>query len=306
MKNKILMTFCILLLAGLMILSGCEEKSEMSSGPSNSGSSSGSGSADASADYGDDDAGGDKGGMMDKVKDAVSGDYTGFMDWEEGMWAETEMKDGSRNIWKIVKADNEKMIFETETFSGGESRVSQIWMDADTKRPIKYVMENQGQIMCMEQNQIPEDATPVQQGEYPADYPDISYGDYTTPTGKTVDVAIFDMAGNRVWVSSEVPFGMVKVEANGEEISWLRDYGRSGAKAKISESAAEDCMSMEDLANSMMEGMSDPSAYEDYQEENPEDYEATATYGGQEQDIDCSMCDGMTGAARNACLASCQ
>ena len=298
--KKIMILLSILLVAGLIALSGCEDKSDMKTG--DSGSKAGSGSE--VKDSGSDDSGPS---TMDKIKAKASGKYTGFMEWEEGMWAEYIMPGNIRNTWSITKIDKEKIIFQMVVSGGGaDTRVSQIWMDPDTKKAIKYVMDMNGQITCLEPADIPQDAVPKGDNGYPADFPNMRSDTYTTKTGKKVDAAVYDVTGlGEVWVSSEVPFGMVLTKTTQGSSMELYDFGTSGAKVRISESKAENCQSMEDLANSMMAGMANQDMYENYAQDEDSTLEAEATYRGQEQDIDCSMCDGMPQAARNACMASC-
>jgi hypothetical protein len=127
----------------------------------------------------------------------------------------------------------------------GETIV-QMWTDAATHQLVKYVMKTGDQVICMDVSQSPyeppETETP---GQYDPSLPDISYGTYTIPgTGGTVTVAIFDVQGGEVWVSSQVPFGTVKVVASGTTTMYLYNFGTSGAQRDISKAEMENCMQM--------------------------------------------------------------
>ena len=82
--------------------------------------------------------------------------------------------------------------------------------------------------------------------ETPSEYsPDLatSYGTYRVPgNGQTVDVAKFTSEGVETWVSSEVPFGMVKVIDSGTETMSLVNFGLSGAARDISKAEMENCL----------------------------------------------------------------
>jgi len=101
-------------------------------------------------------------------------------------------------------------------------------------------------VICMDVSQSPyeppETETP---GQYDPSLPSISYGTYPVPgSGETVTVAIFDVPGGEVWVSSQVPFGTVKVIASGTTAMYLYNFGTSGAHRDISKAEMENCMQM--------------------------------------------------------------
>jgi len=135
--------------------------------------------------------------------------------------------------------------FEMTMAVAGEETIVQIWTNTATGQLVKYVMKAGGQVMCMGQSEYepPETETP---SEYAPDTPDISYGTYPVPgNGETVDVAIFESEpGSEVWVSSEVPFGMVKVVASGTATMSLYDFGTSGAASDISKAERDNCFEL--------------------------------------------------------------
>ncbi|MFC1722981.1 hypothetical protein ACFL0V_02480 [Nanoarchaeota archaeon] len=277
--KKIIM---VILLASLLLLAACEE------GDSPKSKTGGGADVDDSDDR----------GVMDKVKDKVTGKYVGFMDWREGMWAVWVYPGNMETRMELIDMDGNNAVFQTTTQVEGTQRVAQMWIDRDKNRATKYVMDMDGQIVCLDIDEIPDDSMPADAEEYPQDWPNLKYDTYTTPSGKTVDAAVYDMHGSEVWVSSEVPFGMVKVELQGTEGMYLKDFGTSGAKARISKSQAENCMSMEAMAQGMLDQMG--AEYE-----APAGASAEATYRGEAQDMDCEVCAQMPPAARNACMTSC-
>ncbi|MEA1924498.1 MAG: hypothetical protein U9M95_01370 [Candidatus Altiarchaeota archaeon] len=193
----------------------------------------------------------------------VEGIYTGFMEVSEGQWVEYVMESGemeTRQRMENIGTDTVNGVkstgLEMEVDAGGQTSIMQMWVDSSTQELVKYAMKTQGSVMCMDVSNVEED-TPTLGGEegtpeeYLPDMPDISYGTYTTPTGKTVNVAKYSSGEGEYWVSSEVPFGMVKtVDPSGETVMYLYDYGLKGATRTISKSEIENCM---DLTGGMPE-----------------------------------------------------
>ena len=178
--------------------------------------------------------------------------YTGFMAAAKGQWADyTMVVDGeeSHQIWENIgedTVDGENCVgLEMTTEMAGEETIAQIWTNAATGQMVKYVMKSGGQVICMGQPQYepPETETP---SEYSPDTPDISYGTYTVPgNGQTVNVAIFETGpGSEAWVSSEVPFGKVKVVASGTATMSLVNFGTSGAVSDISPAERDNCFEL--------------------------------------------------------------
>ncbi|HII71941.1 TPA: hypothetical protein HA265_04265 [Candidatus Woesearchaeota archaeon] len=291
MKKRLAFLGLILILAAIMI-AGCEDSTE------------------TGTDSGDDRSVGEK--VKEAVVEKTVGKYTGFMAWKEGMWSEMEMDANGQKMttrMEVIGVDGDTFMFQYVFQAPGENvqRTSQIWFDKDTKKVSKYVMDMDGKIICLTPGEVPEDAVPKNDEQYPEDFPGMRYGTYTTPKGKTFDVAIFDMAGTEVWVSSEVPFGMVKTVVNGKTLSRLVDYGTSGAKPRISVADAKNCQSMQDLTNQMMAQMQQQAAAgSDSEPYVPPNAGAEATYSGDAQAAPCSMCAQIpAGPAQKACLASC-
>ncbi len=189
--------------------------------------------------------------------------YTGFMEAKSGQWVEyvmdmdgMEYRQKMKNIGEDTINGMKSTGFEMEADLEGQKTVTQMWVNSQ-ENLIKYAIKTEGMVMCMDLSEV-EDEPPATGGEegtpneYSPDLPDISYGKYTTPTGKTMDVAIFKSGAGEFWVSSEIPFGMVKmIDADGKTIMYLNDYGLSGATRAISKSELDNCMDL----SSMMGGI---------------------------------------------------
>jgi len=183
--------------------------------------------------------------------DDTSSGYTGFMQAAEGQWVEyVTSPNGEEPDLKMEYIGQDTVDGKTctgfeMTTSGEEETIIQIWTETATGQAVKYVMKMEDQVICMdvgESPELPETETP---GEYDPNLTDISYGTYTTPTGKTVNVAKFAIGAGEEWVSSQVPFGMVKVvDASGKTTRYLYDFGMTGAQRDISKTEMENCMEM--------------------------------------------------------------
>ena len=180
--------------------------------------------------------------------------YTGFEAPAKGQWAEYVISSNGEEYHQKLECIGEDTV-DGKTCTGFEmtmtapqegETIMQIWTEAATRQPVKYVMKMEGQVLCMDVSQStyepPEAETP---SSYDPNLPNISYGTYTTPTGKTVNVAKFTVNGGEGWVSSQVPLGMVKaVDASGKATMYLYDFGTSGAHRDISKTEMENCMQM--------------------------------------------------------------
>ena len=177
--------------------------------------------------------------------------YTGFIAPAEGQWVEYVIStngEESRQKMEYIgqdTVDGKTCIgFEiTMTVPGQGETIMQVWTDAASRQLVKYVMKMGDEVICMDVSQSPyqppETETP---GSYAPNLANISYGTYTTPTGKAVNVAKFTVAGGEGWVSSQVPFGMVKsIDASGKTTMYLYDFGTSGAHRDISKAEMETC-----------------------------------------------------------------
>ena len=180
----------------------------------------------------------------------TSSGYTGFMQAATGQWAEYVTTNGEESHQKMEYIGQDTVDGKTctgfeMTISGQEETIMQIWTETATGQVVKYVVKMEDQVICMNVNQSPEPPETETPGEYDPNLPDISYGTYTTPTGKTVNVAKFAVDGGEVWVSSQVPFGTVQViDDGGETTLYLYDFGTTGAQRDISKAEMENCIEM--------------------------------------------------------------
>lgn len=177
--------------------------------------------------------------------------YTGFIAPAEGQWAEYVLSDSGEEQHQKMEYIGQDTVdgktctgFEM-TISQEEDTIMQIWTAVATGQVIKYVIKTEDQVICMNVKQSPKPPETETPDEYDPNLPDISYETYTTPTRKTVDVAKFAVEGGEVWVSSQVPFGTVRViDDRGETIMSLYDFGTSGAHRDISKAEMDSCMQM--------------------------------------------------------------
>ena len=180
--------------------------------------------------------------------------YHGFMKIDPGAWAKYEIKspDGKKSVMllkylgSITYKGKKVNIVESEITTAGTKIVSQYWSAIDNDSAIKKLitMTPQG-IMCMEEQFFGAGQTPQYHLKTPKKYspkkPNIRFSTYTLPNGKKIPVAIFNDNGSEVWVSSQVPFGIVLVKESKKVQMRLLDFGLSGAKAAIPIDQAKSC-----------------------------------------------------------------
>ena len=175
--------------------------------------------------------------------------YTGFMAPAAGQWAEYVLSNGEEFHQRMECIGQDTVDGKTctgfeITMSEQEEMIMQTWTETATGQVVKYVVKMGEEVICMNVNQSPEPPETETPNEYDPNAPNISYGTYTTPTGKTVNVAKF-ATESEVWVSSQVPFGMVKViDDGGETTMYLYDFGLTGAQRDISKTEMENCVPM--------------------------------------------------------------
>ncbi len=251
--------------------------------------------------------------------------YSGFMELKAGQWAETVMK-GSQGTMKmrVELIENSPDLAKYQIITG-EEEVSQIWYDKKAKKAVLYVLESGDNVICVDVDQAPMSYITSDDTAYPADKPDMESGIYTTPTDKEVVVGKFLGSANEVWVSSEVPFGIVKIIHNGQITMQLYDFGTIGAKSLIDSADVAKCSGDplivdEQVSEEVTDSWEDDSDfvqaddydYEEYVEtesasDNPDISARTYEAGtGDDVNFECAECEGMPPMAKNACLAACQ
>ncbi len=183
--------------------------------------------------------------------------YTGFMKLKPGSWAlyESKSSDGQEVTIKLkflgttLYKGKKVNIVESESQVGKTKIVTQQWSAVDNDSMIEKIITKMPQgVMCMEEemintmrgNKVPNYHTKTPK-KFSPKRPDIRYGTYTLPNGKKLRVAIFKTKDGEVWVSSEVPFGIVKVVHNGKTVMKLLDFALAGAKPAISLKEAKTC-----------------------------------------------------------------
>ena len=190
------------------------------------------------------------------------GAYSGFLKPEQGAWSEIVFidEDNVENLQMSVYL-GEKIIDNIPAYgiemelivSNDKSAITQVWLDKKLNKTVKIVSKLKGkdEVVCIDDtlmrilipsfdSLLPAVKTPVKYGSTNK----YTYSTFTTKTGKTIQIAKFVDENNiEIWISSEVPFGIVKVVDNktGKIISYLRDFGLTGARAKISEAEMINC-----------------------------------------------------------------
>ena len=180
--------------------------------------------------------------------------YQGFQTAKKGDWAE----------WKITGEEENpiiKYVFVGEDIVDGKNcygfelsgnfqqfaGASQIWFSKEDNLPIKYVMKTPQGVFCLSpvnyeflERTTPSPTTPE---EYkPEKIVNFNYeiGSFSTKTGKTIKVVKIYKEDEEVWISSQVPFGMVKLISEGKTQLELRDFG-SGTSTEITKEERENC-----------------------------------------------------------------
>ena len=180
--------------------------------------------------------------------------YRGFKQPEVGDWAEWRvLSDGKEVKTKYVYV-GEKVIdgkqaygFEFSAKFQGKDVASQIWYDKENFTPLKYAVKFNQEVYCLPLNyyenegeepqvETPEEYTPEQIKEKF----NFKIGTYTTSSGKTIKVVKVYKSDQEVWLSSEIPFGIVKLIDSGEVKTELIDFG-TGVTPQISYSEIQNC-----------------------------------------------------------------
>ena len=177
--------------------------------------------------------------------DGAEGLFLGLTSMSPGSWAEHTDLEGNRFRMEYHGTDTyngrESYVVEFEVDSDAGTIVSQIWIEKATGESILYVMRQGALLIKLDVSQTPEIAEGVSDSEedQASNSEKIGIETYTTPTGKSVQATVYSSNGDESWISSEVPFGMVKSISNGEVASELYDFNSSGAQRNISKAEAE-------------------------------------------------------------------
>ncbi len=186
----------------------------------------------------------------------LASSYTGFMKLNKGAWAEYEVYGQNHTFTLLTKylgtttyKGKKVNIVETEMKVGDMEVVTQYWSAVDNDSILKKVITKTPHgISCIEEEMIGaiyKNSRPGYHTKTPKRFspkkPNITFATYTLPNGKKIKAAVFKEKNSEVWVSSQVPFGIVLVKSGGKTYMKLIDYGLSGAKAKIDPKEAKLC-----------------------------------------------------------------
>ncbi|WP_456437585.1 hypothetical protein [Desulfurobacterium sp.] len=185
---------------------------------------------------------------------AIASTYTGFKPLKKGDWSKYTIisEDGKKTTLTYIYGGKEKVNGKTINiveFSGRYGKnmagIIQLWLD-EKDQPVKTIMKTpDGQLICFAGGstmgpQVQENPHTKTPEKFKPTRPKIHFGTYKTPTGKKVPVAIFKTETGETWVSSNVPFGIVKQVENGRVTMYLKDFG-TGRKTKIPLDEAKSC-----------------------------------------------------------------
>ena len=201
-----------------------------------------------------------------------SSQYTGFMLMHKGDWSEVVAQYSSgrsahqkaiylgEETIKGIPTDRIELRGNTED---GSHFVVQLWIKKGTRFDIIKAaskgFKGDPNTYCVTksmierfvpnfESQVPSVGTPHQ---YQPTLPDISFGNYTTPTGKTVSVAKFKGDIGESWVSSTVPFGIVKMIDTTtnppKDTMYLYDFGLANGQPELSDEEVNHCKTFPSL-----------------------------------------------------------
>ena len=183
-----------------------------------------------------------------------TGEYQGFPEMKGGEWAEYTTVGEGKIKYEYIGTDtidnHQCYLIEIEAEALGEKVISQIWVDKETEESVLYVIKQSGMVMKMDIAAIPEESADVAEGtsgETPDEYTpgkEKSTETYKTPTGKEVKAVVFTEDSDEIWVSEEVPFGVVKAISGGQTMLELYDFSFSGAKRDISKAETETALNL--------------------------------------------------------------
>jgi hypothetical protein len=245
-------------------------------------------------------------------------EYSGFLDLKAGMWSEIVSKDDGRKVTtrtEVLEHSPSATRFQVIQSVDDYVSVMQFWIDNEKGRVTRYIIKEDGEVLCTDAGLLPSGMVPSDGSRF-APKQGITLDTYTTPGGKKIDIARFTSSSGEIWVSSEVPFGIVKMVSDGETVSSLYDFGMIGAKSRLSDDDVDSCSgatsftgsrtTYQEVQDEEVDTGTTEEEYEGYREES-DSYRTEVREAGtwDQGSIGCSACDQMPEAARNACLAAC-
>ncbi len=117
-----------------------------------------------------------------------------------------------------------------------------MWIDKNTGAPVLFLIKEDGKVMRLDVFHTPTDI-PGDETLVPPQAQSLGNDKYTTPTGKSVDVAKYSsntpVGTSEIWTSDQVPFWEVQNFLDGKLMSSLYDFAFDGAVRSISKQEAE-------------------------------------------------------------------
>jgi hypothetical protein len=186
--------------------------------------------------------------------------YTGYMEPKGGHWAEYDLQTetgairqritylGTETLEGVLARGYEVL---TSQMDANDSTLIQLWIDEQVK-VVKYATREEGNVICKEapgnlQGLYAMGAAGTPEEFNPSGNPSVET--YTMPDGRMIDAAHYAGSDAETWVSSNVPFGLVKAvdKKRGVTVLSLYDYGTSGRDRSISKEELSGCKRMEEL-----------------------------------------------------------
>jgi len=169
--------------------------------------------------------------------------YSGFMELKAGQWVESEMH-SSRGVSKmrteLIENSNDLSKYQIIIGEGEGAEVAQIWYDRQAGEAVKYIMKSDTEVVCLDVADAPTTYITADDSSYPADKPGI-VEERTEVGGEDIMVAKFITENSEVWVSSDLPFGIVKLVQDGKIRMEVTGFGTIGAKNLFDESDVAQC-----------------------------------------------------------------
>ena len=234
--KKFVLLLLVIFSSAILLLAGCEEKEKPSGGSEGGEAQSG-------------------GGEGEQEEQEQQSPYSGFMEPSSGQWAEYVFHVAGKTMNQKMECIGEEMVegklclgFETTVDVSGMRSILQMWIDKSSQSSVKYVIKMNNQVYCMDPTSVNQNPPDVETPDaYKPENMNYTIGEYTVPgNGQTIKVAIFHGAGeSETWVSSEVPFGLVKIiDKDGNELMHLENFGLTGAKRDISAEERDNCTTL--------------------------------------------------------------
>ncbi len=203
--------------------------------------------------------------LSNNLNQEIKNIYYGFPKLKKGEWSEwvTRFDNGTFGHQLAIYL-GEKLINNTPvqgieldaTMADGSHPIVVVWFKKNSTDIVKIVVKgfkNDNSVICVSKEEVESIVpdfishipTPTTPKKYLPNKQHTTYGAYTTPTGKQIEVAKLSQGDTLTWLSSKVPFGMVKVidQKNGKQEveGYLYDFGKGGKTPKITQKEEDNC-----------------------------------------------------------------